>query len=166
MNKQERIALETKLANELVASCLNKEDKLLWGHSDFAFEDSCQHGKYFVIWSKVLGQIKVLDHIKVLDIACSSMHGFSVKIRNRAGDLKYIDHKPTRLWNYPLFSHIPHTMYVTYLQRGISEKVFRGTMMFKEYENPDHSEENSGPFVMGLSRFRATYPEHKSLILN
>ena len=59
MNKQERIALETKLANELVASCLNKEDKLLWGHSDFAFEDSCQHGKYFVIWSKVLGQIKV-----------------------------------------------------------------------------------------------------------
>lgn len=166
MEKKERILLEESLAAELAHIHLPKEQFLEWQAASHTFVASCQFNKFFVIWKRDGDKAEVLDHLKITDVQCGTDSGFSMLIQRNNGDAKWVTHRPCKLWEYPIYMHMPHIMTTSFLHKAGSQyKVFQFPVVLKV--GPAlYNTESEGPFITDLSKFRATHAEHRQLVLN
>lgn len=93
---------------DLLVEGLSIEDRRVYNTTRHAREETAYRGRTFIIY-RMTGrhQHVVLDQLTVRDFECDEELGASTAIRNSAGQEIEVRYSPTRLWNHPVFVHIP-----------------------------------------------------------
>jgi len=161
-----RRSLEKTLAFRLAESTLSASEFSEWNLYKFTHRALCHHRKVFCVWEHSSNGPIVLDSITVTGIHVDTNNGFSVSVKNGSGQRQWVTHKPARIFDLPVFAHIPFIPDVTFLPRTLDEEqmTLKFPLVYKTEGNPDRLVEGL-LYVTQVGEFRATFAQFADLRL-
>lgn len=168
MDHHQRLYVERSFSAERSKRYQTPADHDEWTAAGFTARILCHYNKIFVVWKQVDGGPKILGRFRVIgmDLDVSEGLGLSIEttVRSKAEDIQWVSHTPARLFDLPVFAHIPYLVDLSYLPRAESAgtPVLRVPLVIRTAGNPDYPVEG-GVYVSQIGEFRATYPEFSDL---
>jgi hypothetical protein len=168
MDHHQRLFVERSLSAERSKRCQPPADHDEWTAAGFTARILCHYNKIFVVWKRTESGPKILGRLRIvgMDLDVTEGLGLSIEttVRSKAEDIQWIGHTPTRLFDLPVFAHIPYLVDLSYLPRGdfADAPVLRVPIVIRTAGNPDYPVDG-GVYVSQIAEFRATYPEFSDL---
>lgn len=161
-----RRSLEKTLAFRLAESSLTTSEFLEWQACRFVHRALCHHKKVFCVWEQGSDGPIILDSLMVTDIHVSTHNGFSVSVKNHEGQRQWVTHKPVRLFDLPVFAHVPFMPDITFLPRVMEEEpmTLKFPLVYKTEGHPEYPVAGL-LYLTQIGEFRATYPKFADLRL-
>lgn len=170
MHADQRNYLEKSLAMEASRKYQSFEDHDDWMACGHTFRVLCHFGKIFAVWRQTEDGPEVMGKFRIANIGIDTKEGVGVSIatdvRGEDEDYLWISHTPTRLFNLPIFAHVPYLCDISYTPGTHSQvgMVLRFPLVFKLASTPK-SPVVGDIYVSQIGEFRATYPEFADLRL-
>ena len=170
MQNDQRLFIERNLAAQLSkehqpASCHTE-----WTNAGFTFRVLTHYNKIFVVWRQGSNGPQALGKFRVVEFELDSRNGIGVCIESDLGSapdgMQWVSHDPSRLFDLPVFAHVPFISEVTYIPESHDPDNFvvRVPLVFKTASNPAAAKPND-IYVTQIGEFRGRYPEFADLKL-
>lgn len=163
---ESRKYLERSLALKAAETSLSQKDFNDWRLLGFTYRALCHKNKVFCAWEHSSKGPVVVDSLTVDEIEVDTATGFGVRIRNAAKEYQWLEHAPHRVFDLPVFAHVPFMPDVSYLPRKDAEThlLLKFPIVYKTQGNPDRPVEGL-LYLTQIGEFRATYPQFADLRL-
>ncbi len=170
MQNDQRLYIERSLAAQLSKQIQSPKDHDEWTNSGFTFRVLVHYDKILVVWKQGLKGPQVLGKLRITEFELDSRNGLGVCIESDLGSkpdgMQWVSHDPSRLFDLPVFAHVPFISEVTYIpeSQDTSNFVVRVPLVFKTASNPSAAKLND-IYVTQIGEFRGRYPEFADLKL-
>ena len=170
MNLDQRLYIERSLAAEISKRDQSKTDHSEWEASGFTFRVLAHYDKIFVVWRHTLRGPQILGKLRVINFDACISSGLGAAIETDTTDsgegVQWVGHSPARLFDLPVFAHVPFISEVTYAPeaRNPEKYVIKFPLVFKTASNPN-SPIAGDIYVTQIGEFRGQYPEFADLKL-
>lgn len=168
MQPEQRSYIERSLAIERSKRYQKPADHAEWTACGFTTRVLCRYNKFFVVWQQVNNAPKILGRFRVLNMELDIYQGLGLCIetttRFKSEDMYWVSHTPSRLFDLPVFAHVPYLVDLSYLPlpEAPENPILRIPLVIKTASNPGYPVEGH-IYVSQVGEFRATYPEFADL---
>jgi hypothetical protein len=159
MEKEERDALEKKLAHEAAWKTLSFHDLEDWKSCSYINKARAHSGKTFIVWKNTAAEPTILDVFKVQSIQVSFTDGLQATVADEWGEEYTVGHSPSRISSYKVYMHIPYTPELQYLPNASkTTKVLRFPLIVKQFGRPDSLAMNM-TYLTDVPDFKRLFPQ-------
>ena len=170
MQNDQRLYIERSLAAQLSKENQPPSCHTEWVNAGFTFRILTHYDKILVVWRQGPKGPQVLGKLRITEFELDSRNGLGVCIESDLGSkpdgMQWVSHDPSRLFDLPVFAHVPFISEVTYIpeSQDAGNFVVRVPLVFKTASNPSAPKLND-IYVTQIGEFRGRYPEFEDLKL-